>query len=311
MTSSRNVCLFLAVLIAYDSLAPSQAFELSPTMKKQVAKLKDRCIKQTGASAERMLQAKKDQVLPDDPAFKCFLHCMFDMLGLIDSHNVMQLESLIEVLPEEIHPEINDQLRHPNNALPFMSSSELGVGVTAAAGRCRWPRSCMRQLYAARSDASLAPALAPSASGPGPEEEGGIYHSSEEAEKQQQQQLDVNETRSDWDWDWEQDRPMIYYVSGNATAPTAPTRLSQLQKRLKIAGTAVLVLVLPCRISPRRRSRCCHRTTHWHVTVRLITRSDADADADANAVRDRVRKRASCIGNESRSPQVMIASEFN
>ncbi|XP_001353390.2 general odorant-binding protein 69a [Drosophila pseudoobscura] len=107
MTSSRNVCLFLAVLIAYDSLAPSQAFELSPTMKKQVGKLKDRCIKQTGASAERMLQAKKDQVLPDDPAFKCFLHCMFDMLGLIDSHNVMQLESLIEVLPEEIHPEIN------------------------------------------------------------------------------------------------------------------------------------------------------------------------------------------------------------
>ncbi|XP_022225308.2 general odorant-binding protein 69a [Drosophila obscura] len=107
MASSWNVCLILAALIAYDSLAPSQAFELSPVMKKQIAKLKTRCINQTGASEERMIQAQKDQVLPDDPAFKCFLHCMFDMFGLIDSKNVMQLEALIEVLPEEVHPKIN------------------------------------------------------------------------------------------------------------------------------------------------------------------------------------------------------------
>ncbi|XP_034137193.1 general odorant-binding protein 69a [Drosophila guanche] len=108
MAASWNVCLLLAMLIGYEALPPSQAFELSPVLKKQIAKLKTRCINQTGASEERMLQAKQDQVLPDDPPFKCFLHCMFDMFGLIDSKNVMQLEALIDVLPEEVHPKINE-----------------------------------------------------------------------------------------------------------------------------------------------------------------------------------------------------------
>lgn len=74
-----------------------------------------------------MAEAHKGN-LPNDPAFKCFLHCMFEMFGLvrslqsiilviftkcnlslqIDSEHVMHMEALLEVLPEELHPKIKN-----------------------------------------------------------------------------------------------------------------------------------------------------------------------------------------------------------
>ncbi|EDV96104.1 GH15401 [Drosophila grimshawi] len=64
-----------------------------------------RCMSTTGLSEELMNEAHKGK-LPSDQTFKCFLHCMFDMFGLVDHNNDMHLDSLLEVLPPEIHPNI-------------------------------------------------------------------------------------------------------------------------------------------------------------------------------------------------------------
>ncbi|XP_016992139.1 general odorant-binding protein 69a isoform X1 [Drosophila rhopaloa] len=105
--ASWNFGLLLAVLIVYDFIPANQGLELNPMLIKQAKKLQLRCLNQTGVSIEKMDQLTKTRSLPNDPGLKCFVHCMFDMVGLIDSQNVVHLESLLEVLPEQIHNTIN------------------------------------------------------------------------------------------------------------------------------------------------------------------------------------------------------------
>nr|XP_017006457.1 general odorant-binding protein 69a [Drosophila takahashii] len=104
--ASWHFGLLLALVIINDLIPANQGLDIPPMIIKQVKKLRMRCLNQTGASVEIMDQSIRDKVLPRDPEIKCFLHCMFDMFGLIDSQNVMHLESLLEVLPEEIHQTI-------------------------------------------------------------------------------------------------------------------------------------------------------------------------------------------------------------
>ncbi|KAI8041449.1 general odorant-binding protein 69a [Drosophila gunungcola] len=105
--ASWNLGLLLAVFLIYDSIPVNQGMEINPMIIKQVKKLQLRCLNQTGASLELLAQSTKNRVLSNDPHIKCFVHCMLDMFGLIDSHNVMHLESLLEILPENVHNTIN------------------------------------------------------------------------------------------------------------------------------------------------------------------------------------------------------------
>ncbi|XP_016934887.3 general odorant-binding protein 69a isoform X1 [Drosophila suzukii] len=95
--------ILLAALIIYDLVPANQGQDINPMIIRQVKKLRTRCLNQTGASVEIMDHSVKNRMLPNDPLVKCFLHCMFDMFGLIDSQNIMHLEALVEVLPEELH----------------------------------------------------------------------------------------------------------------------------------------------------------------------------------------------------------------
>ncbi|XP_016966682.1 general odorant-binding protein 69a [Drosophila biarmipes] len=105
--ASWHLALLLASLIIYDSVPANRGQEMNPMIIRQIKKIRTRCLNQTGAPLEIMDQSIQNRLLPNDPSVKCFLHCMFDMFGLIDSQNVMHLESLLEVLPEEIHDSIN------------------------------------------------------------------------------------------------------------------------------------------------------------------------------------------------------------
>ncbi|EDW41252.1 general odorant-binding protein 69a [Drosophila sechellia] len=107
MAARHFSLLLLALLILYDLIPGNQGVEINPTIIKQVRKLRIRCLNQTGASVEMIDKSVKNRILPTDPEIKCFLYCMFDMFGLIDSQNIMHLEALLEVLPEEIHKTIN------------------------------------------------------------------------------------------------------------------------------------------------------------------------------------------------------------
>ncbi|EDV51554.1 Odorant-binding protein 69a [Drosophila erecta] len=105
--AARHLSLILALLVIYDLIPVNQGVEINPTIIRQVRKLRMRCINQTGVSVETLDKSVKNRILPAEPDFKCFLYCMFDMFGLIDSQNIMHLEALLEVLPEEIHKTIN------------------------------------------------------------------------------------------------------------------------------------------------------------------------------------------------------------
>ncbi|XP_023169887.2 general odorant-binding protein 69a [Drosophila hydei] len=102
---SKTLGVTLALLVLCCAITPHQAWDIPEMVRKQVNKMHKRCMAKTGAGEELMAQAHKG-ILPNDPSFKCFLHCMFDVFGLIDSENVMHLESLVEMLPEEIHEKI-------------------------------------------------------------------------------------------------------------------------------------------------------------------------------------------------------------
>ncbi|XP_030572718.1 general odorant-binding protein 69a [Drosophila novamexicana] len=102
---SKTLGLSLALLVLCSAITPHQAWEIPDVVRKQMKKLHARCMTATGVSEELVSQAHKG-VLPNDQTFKCFLHCMFEMVGLIDSDNVMHLESLVDVLPVEIHSKI-------------------------------------------------------------------------------------------------------------------------------------------------------------------------------------------------------------
>ncbi|XP_017034309.1 general odorant-binding protein 69a [Drosophila kikkawai] len=105
--TSWKFSLLVALLILTEFIPSNQALEINPMILKQVKKLRLRCVNQTGVSVEIMEKSVRDQMFPYNEKLNCFLHCMFDMFGLIDTQNVMHLESLKEVLPEEIHDTIN------------------------------------------------------------------------------------------------------------------------------------------------------------------------------------------------------------
>ncbi|XP_034482924.1 general odorant-binding protein 69a isoform X2 [Drosophila innubila] len=105
---SKSLGLALAMFVLYFLIEPQHA--VPEVVKKQVKKVHVRCMNQTGVVEETIVAAHKGLTLPNDPAFKCFLHCMFEMFGLIDSEHVMHMDALLDVLPEETHPTIKNMI---------------------------------------------------------------------------------------------------------------------------------------------------------------------------------------------------------
>ncbi|XP_034105590.1 general odorant-binding protein 69a [Drosophila albomicans] len=102
------VTLFLYMFIELqNATVTAQQFNFPDVVKKQVKKVHVRCVNKTGVT-EEIIASAHSGVLPKDPAFKCFLHCLFDIFGLIDSQNIMHLDALVEVVPEELHAKILD-----------------------------------------------------------------------------------------------------------------------------------------------------------------------------------------------------------
>ncbi|XP_020798267.1 general odorant-binding protein 69a [Drosophila serrata] len=105
--ASWKLGLLLTLLVLTDFIPVNQAVEFSSMIIKQAKKLRLRCVNQTGVSVEIIEKSIRDKIMPHNTAVNCFLHCMLDMFGLIDTKNVMHLEALNEILPEEIHETIN------------------------------------------------------------------------------------------------------------------------------------------------------------------------------------------------------------
>ncbi|KAL9903664.1 odorant-binding protein 69a isoform 2-T2 [Glossina fuscipes fuscipes] len=74
-------------------------------MKKQALKFHNYCTKKVDSNTEYLLAALYNNAEHTEP-YKCYLQCIFDTLGLVDSDNQVNLEKLLNFTPTEIHEHI-------------------------------------------------------------------------------------------------------------------------------------------------------------------------------------------------------------
>ncbi|XP_036338127.1 general odorant-binding protein 69a [Rhagoletis pomonella] len=103
-----NTKQFVFLLIVYQCcfLAIVKPLEVPKHMKSGAKKLTNTCMKETGATEEMFTEAKRTEQLPGDNRLKCFMHCMLDKIGLIDNENIIHLDNLLEIMPPEFLPMI-------------------------------------------------------------------------------------------------------------------------------------------------------------------------------------------------------------
>ncbi|XP_054733228.1 general odorant-binding protein 69a [Anastrepha obliqua] len=96
--------LFLLLVYQCYFLARVKALEIPPHMKSGAKKLSNICMKEIGLTEDMFQEVRKTGQLPSDNRFKCFLHCMLDKIGLIDKENIVHLDNILELLPPEFLP---------------------------------------------------------------------------------------------------------------------------------------------------------------------------------------------------------------
>ncbi|XP_053670535.1 general odorant-binding protein 69a [Anopheles nili] len=86
-----TVCIMLSV-----------AFEIPDRYKKPAKMLHEICVAESGAS-EDLLRQCLDGTVHDDPAVKCYIHCLFDKIDVIDEDTGrIWLERMLYILPDDV-----------------------------------------------------------------------------------------------------------------------------------------------------------------------------------------------------------------
>jgi hypothetical protein len=86
-----------------------KGFEVPEKFQKLAKMLHNTCIESTGVSEVTLSQCK-NSIVPDDHQSKCYIHCIFDSVGLIDNLGKIDLitvakafdPTLIEVVIENL-----------------------------------------------------------------------------------------------------------------------------------------------------------------------------------------------------------------
>ncbi|ETN64065.1 odorant binding protein, antennal [Anopheles darlingi] len=96
---------FQAVLLAACYfLACSNAFEIPDRYKKPAKILHETCVSESGAS-EELLRQCLDGTIHADKAVQCYIHCLFDKIGVIEPETGrIFLEWLTDMLPTDMLP---------------------------------------------------------------------------------------------------------------------------------------------------------------------------------------------------------------
>ncbi|XP_052891203.1 general odorant-binding protein 69a [Anopheles moucheti] len=89
----------------------SAAFEIPDRYKKPAKMLHDICVAESGAS-EELLRQCLDGTVHDDPAVKCYIHCLFDKIDVIeeDTGRIL-LDRLLYILPDDVKEAVNHLTR--------------------------------------------------------------------------------------------------------------------------------------------------------------------------------------------------------
>uniref|UniRef100_A0A0K8WJ37 Pheromone-binding protein-related protein 1 n=1 Tax=Bactrocera latifrons TaxID=174628 RepID=A0A0K8WJ37_BACLA len=95
---------FLVIIYQYIFFTGVTTLEVPKHMVSGVKKLTNICIKESGASEDLFTDIRATGELPNNQNLKCFMHCVLDKIGLIDDDNIVHLDNLIEIMPPEFVP---------------------------------------------------------------------------------------------------------------------------------------------------------------------------------------------------------------
>uniref|UniRef100_A0A1I8P6L3 Odorant binding protein n=1 Tax=Stomoxys calcitrans TaxID=35570 RepID=A0A1I8P6L3_STOCA len=91
-------CLTIFILIIMNDAASF----IPESTRKNLKKLSKLCMTKTNTSIE-LIRASKERTLPRDPNYACYWACWFNTIGIMNEDNVIHLEHLYKVMPNETH----------------------------------------------------------------------------------------------------------------------------------------------------------------------------------------------------------------
>ncbi|XP_053669027.1 general odorant-binding protein 69a [Anopheles marshallii] len=105
------VVTFTVVVVLTVYIVLSAAFEIPDRYKKPAKMLHDICVAESGAS-EELLRQCLDGTVHDDPAVKCYIHCLFDKIDVIeeDTGRIL-LDRLLYIIPDDVKEAVNHLTR--------------------------------------------------------------------------------------------------------------------------------------------------------------------------------------------------------
>uniref|UniRef100_A0A182YSA6 Uncharacterized protein n=1 Tax=Anopheles stephensi TaxID=30069 RepID=A0A182YSA6_ANOST len=92
-------------------LTRRQAFEIPDRYKKPAKMLHELCVAESGAS-EELLRQCMDGTVHSDPAVKCYIHCLFDKIDVIEEGTGrILLDRLLYIIPDDVKDAVNQLTR--------------------------------------------------------------------------------------------------------------------------------------------------------------------------------------------------------
>ncbi|XP_014088831.1 general odorant-binding protein 69a [Bactrocera oleae] len=95
---------FLVIIYQYTYWTGVDAMEVPKHLISGVKKLTNICLKESGATEDLFKEFTETGELPNNQNLKCFMHCVLDKIGLIDADNIVHLDNLIEIMPPDFVP---------------------------------------------------------------------------------------------------------------------------------------------------------------------------------------------------------------
>lgn len=88
------------------------AVEMPDNMQTGVKLFRKNCVKETGVD-EALIDQSRNGYLPDDPKLACYIHCIFDMVALVDRDTGMirlgEISQLFPIKHKEVIERITDE----------------------------------------------------------------------------------------------------------------------------------------------------------------------------------------------------------
>lgn len=112
MHCARFVLLTATVLALYitldiDSVSAHVHLVVPENVRKMAFILHEHCVQETGVNEDWTLQMIHGS-MPEDKSFGCYLHCMFDSVGLVAHDGQINFQEIMHLMPSQHQEVISD-----------------------------------------------------------------------------------------------------------------------------------------------------------------------------------------------------------